>query len=262
MFDWVGGRTSLWSVVGLLPFEFLGFDNDQLLLGASEMDEWSRDDDVNNNPALLLALFWLQQTKGVSENNMVVLPYSDRLSFFAKYLQQLIMESLGKEHDLEGNVVNQGITVLGNKGSTDQHSYVQQLRSGVNDFFAIFVSQLKSDSDLNIDLADSSKVSDHLQGFFLGTREALYQNGRESLSIVVDQAEEYQVGALIALFERAVSFYAYFVNINAYDQPGVEAGKKAAKKYLEYLNKTSEKLSELDDSDQYFIKSYLEKRGN
>jgi glucose-6-phosphate isomerase len=71
--------------------------------------------------------------------DMVVLPYKDRLVLFSKYLQQLVMESLGKEHDLDGKVVNQGIAVYGNKGSTDQHAYVQQLRDGVNNFFATFI---------------------------------------------------------------------------------------------------------------------------
>ena len=74
---------------------------------------------------------------------MVVLPYKDRLELLSKYLQQLIMESLGKQLDLKGTVVNQGITVLGNKGSTDQHSYIQQLRDGLNNFFAVFVEVLR-----------------------------------------------------------------------------------------------------------------------
>src|SRR5690606_35049590 len=80
---------------------------------------------------------------GRGEKNMVVIPYKDRLELLSKYLQQLIMESLGKEKDLKGKVVNQGITVLGNKGSTDQHSYIQQLRDGLNDFFLTFVEVLR-----------------------------------------------------------------------------------------------------------------------
>ena len=76
---------------------------------------------------------------------MVVLPYKDRLELFSKYLQQLVMESLGKEHDLDRKVVNQGIVVLGNKGATDQHSYIQQLRDGLNNFFATFIEVLKDE---------------------------------------------------------------------------------------------------------------------
>ncbi len=74
---------------------------------------------------------------------MVILPYKDRLELFSKYLQQLVMESLGKEHDSDGKLVNQGIVVLGNKGATDQHSYVQQLMDGLNNFFVTFIEVLR-----------------------------------------------------------------------------------------------------------------------
>jgi glucose-6-phosphate isomerase len=80
---------------------------------------------------MLLALMWHHAGNGRGEKDMVILPYKDRLMLFSKYLQQLVMESLGKEMDLDGNVVHQGIAVYGNKGSTDQHAYVQQLRDGV-----------------------------------------------------------------------------------------------------------------------------------
>ena len=181
---------------------------------------------------MLLALFWLQQTKGKAAKNMVLLPYSDRLALFGKYLQQLVMESLGKEKDRSGAVVNQGITVLGNKGSTDQHSYIQQLREGPNDFFASFVKTTTTSSKLNIQVKDDKTVSDYLDGFFMGTRKALFDNKRESLSIFIPQVDEYYLCALIALYERAVSFYASFVDVNAYDQPGVEAGKIAANEFI------------------------------
>ena len=84
---------------------------------------------------------------GHGEKDMVILPYSDRLSLLSRYLQQLVMESLGKERDRDGNVVHQGIAVYGNKGSTDQHAYVQQLRDGVNNFFVTFVEVLHNSGD-------------------------------------------------------------------------------------------------------------------
>src|SRR5690606_39693049 len=98
-------------------------------------------------PAALLALMWLHETGGKGLKDMVILPYKDRLLLFSRYLQQLVMESLGKEFDLEGKVVNQGIAVYGNKGSTDQHAYVQQLREGVNNFFVTFIEVLKDRSE-------------------------------------------------------------------------------------------------------------------
>ncbi len=249
--DWVGGRTSIWSAVGLLPFALLGFDTKQLLAGAKEMDLLGRKTEIKENPSLLLATYWLQEAEGKGAKSLVVLPYSDRLELFSKYLQQLIMESLGKEHDLNGNVVNQGISVFGNKGSTDQHSYVQQLRSGVNNFFGIFIRPLKVNSKYNLKLGDNY-VSDYLNGFLLGTRQALFENGRNSLTITIPEVNEYYLGMLVALFERAVSFYASFVNINAYDQPGVEAGKKAADYYLKMFN-NSEVSKELDLGDSSMI---------
>jgi len=152
-------------------------------------------------------------------------------------LQQLVMESLGKQKDLQGNVVNQGIMVLGNKGSTDQHSYVQQLRDGINNFFVVFISVLKDNSDYNLMVENDTSVGDFLNGFYLGTRQALAEGGRESLTITIDEASEFTVGLLIALFERAVGFYASLVGINAYHQPGVEAGKKAAGQIIDIQRK-------------------------
>ncbi|MEM9018487.1 MAG: glucose-6-phosphate isomerase, partial [Verrucomicrobiota bacterium] len=122
MWDWVGGRTSETGPVGLLPAVLQGIDIGGLLAGAAQMDEATRSKDTLENPAALLALMWLHETNGKGEKDMVVLPYKDRLSLFSKYLQQLVMESLGKEKDLQGNIVHQGIAVYGNKGSTDQHA--------------------------------------------------------------------------------------------------------------------------------------------
>ena len=138
------------------------------------------------------------------------------------------MESLGKERDRDGKVVNQGISVYGNKGSTDQHAYVQQLREGVNNFFVTFLEVLRDREGGSMKVEPDTTSGDFLAGFLQGTRLALYENGRESLTITVEKLDATSVGALIALFERAVGLYASLVNINAYHQPGVEAGKKAA----------------------------------
>ena len=138
------------------------------------------------------------------------------------------MESLGKELDLDGKVVNQGLSVYGNKGSTDQHAYVQQLREGVLNFFAVFIEVLRDRAGESLQVEPGVTSGDFLSGFFLGTREALYEKGRQSITLTVREVSPFTVGMLIALFERAVGFYASLVNINAYHQPGVEAGKKAA----------------------------------
>jgi glucose-6-phosphate isomerase len=228
MWDWVGGRTSVTSAVGLLPAALQGIDIDLLLDGACLCDKSTRIKTTRDNPAALLALSWYHATGGKGARDMVILPYKDRLLLFSRYLQQLIMESLGKEHDLEGKTVLQGISVYGNKGSTDQHAYVQQLREGVHNFFATFIEVLKDRDGTSMEVEPGATSGDYLSGFFQGTRSALYENGRESLTLTVTEVSPVTVGALIALYERAVGFYASLVNINAYHQPGVEAGKKAA----------------------------------
>jgi len=140
MWDWVGGRTSITSAVGLLPGALLGMDLRAFLAGAAAMDDATRRADVWQNPAAMLSVFWHHEGKGRGERAMVVLPYKDRMLLLSRYLQQLVMESLGKEHDRQGRTVNQGLAVYGNKGSTDQHAYVQQLRDGRHDFFALFLA--------------------------------------------------------------------------------------------------------------------------
>lgn len=243
MFDWVGGRTSELSAVGLLPAALQGIDIDGLLAGAAACDQATRIRETRGNPAALMALMWHHATEGRGAKDMVVLPYKDRLLLLGRYLQQLIMESLGKRLNLRGERVDQGLTVYGNKGSTDQHAYVQQLRDGVANFFVTFVRVLESGGNgFQVDPDVSS--GDYLHGFLLGTRAALFENGRQSLTITVPKVDAVRVGALIALFERAVGFYANLIGINAYHQPGVEAGKKAAAAVLALHRRI---LQQLDD---------------
>lgn len=235
MEDWVGGRTSVMSTVGLVPMALQNIDIDEVLAGAAAMDELTRQQ--SDNAAMELALAWYHEGNGKGEKDMVVLPYKDSLMLMSKYLQQLVMESLGKELDLDGKVVHQGIAVYGNKGSTDQHAYVQQLRDGVHNFFATFIEVRKPREGESIEVEEGVTSGDFLQGFLRGTRSALYDNGRRSVTISIPEVTPHTVGQLIALFERAVSFYASLVNINAYHQPGVEAGKAAAGVFLDLLKK-------------------------
>ena len=186
---------------------------------------------------------WHYAGGGRGRKDMVVLPYKDRLELFSKYLQQLVMESLGKERDLDGQVVHQGLAVYGNKGSTDQHAYVQQLRDGVLNFFVTFIEVLADRAGDSIEVEPGTTSGDFLSGFLLGTRQALHENGRESVTLTVREVSPFTIGVLIALFERAVGFYATLVNINAYHQPGVEAGKKAAGTVLTLQGKLTAFLS-------------------
>ena len=184
MEDWVGGRTSETSVVGLVPAALQGVDVDALLKGAADMDARTRVADTAVNASMKLALAWYAAGEGKGKKDMVVLPYKDSLVLFSKYLQQLIMESLGKELDLDGKIVNQGISVYGNKGSTDQHAYVQQLRDGLNNFFVTFIEVRQAPTD-KVKVENSFTAGDYLQGFLRGTRKALSESGRQSITISI-----------------------------------------------------------------------------
>ena len=244
MYDWVGGRTSEMSAVGLLPAALQGIDIREMLAGAKEMDAATRTPKLKENPAALLALSWYFAGNGKGEKDMVVLPYKDSLILFSRYLQQLVMESLGKEKDLEGNTVYQGIAVYGNKGSTDQHAYVQQLREGVPNFFLTFIEVLEDRQGTSPEVEPGVTSGDYLSGLLQGTRQALYENQRDSVTVTIPQVNPRTVGALIALYDRAVGLYGFLVNINAYHQPGVEAGKKAAAAVLDLQKRVMQVLKE------------------
>jgi glucose-6-phosphate isomerase len=243
MWDWVGGRTSETSAVGLVPAALQGLDIRALLDGAAAMDEITRRHETRRNPAALLAWAWYVAGEGRGTKAMVVLPYKDRLLLLSRYLQQLVMESLGKEKDLEGRVVHQGLTVYGNKGSTDQHAFVQQLRDGTPDFFVTFIRVLRGRQGPSPEVRPGVTSGDFLDGFLLGTRQALHESGRLSLTLTIPDVSARSLGMLIALYERAVGLYASLIGINAYHQPGVEAGKKAAAGILELQGRVLDALA-------------------
>jgi len=185
MWDWVGGRTSVMSAVGLLPAALQGINIGELLAGAKTCDEITRCQQLTANPAAELALAWFCAGDGAGKKNMVILPYRDCLELFPRYLQQLVMESIGKKIDLLGNIVHQGITVFGNKGSTYQHYYIQQIRGGIDNSFVTFINVLSDQDDTQLFMDNEVTSSDFLQGFYLGTRQALSEKGCESISITL-----------------------------------------------------------------------------
>ncbi|MGB0638013.1 MAG: glucose-6-phosphate isomerase [Myxococcota bacterium] len=224
--EWVGGRTSITSTVGLAPMHLCGIDTEAFLSGAKAMDEWTRQP-IAHNPAAWMAAQWHCQ----KNDALVVLPYADHLRHLGRYLQQLVMESLGKRHDREGAEVSHGLTVYGNKGSADQHAILQQLRDGPDNVLIHFIDCLPepATSPLLQDAADTQ------QALLAGVRTALHEVGRPIVSITLPDQGPRALGALIALFERAVGFAAELANINAYHQPGVEAAKIAAREQLHHL---------------------------
>ncbi len=242
MWDWVGGRTSVMSAVGLLPLALQGLDIDGFLAGAADQDKLGRNRDLTKNPAAIMALSWFRCSGGEGGTTQVVLPYKDSLDLLAKYLQQLTMESLGKELDLDGKKVNQGLAVMGNKGTSDQHSYVQQLVGGPSNVFVTFVQVLRDRAGDSVEVGEGSTSGDYLNAFMLGTKKALESHGKHTITITVPTVDAYNVGQLIALNERAVGIYAELIHINAYHQPAVEFGKKAAGGLIQVKNAACEAL--------------------
>jgi len=235
MAESIGGRTSETSIVGHLPAALAGIDFEQFIDGAVFMDEWTRNEDYCVNPAYMLAAMWFIAGKGKGERNMVIVPYSDRLILLSRYFQQLVMESLGKEKDLDGKIVHQGLNVFGNKGGTDAHAFIQQLNDGRDDFFITFIEVLRDSMVLPID--ENSSMGTYLHGFQEGLSAALRNKGRQTINITIEEVNEYNLGMIIALYERAVAVYAEFININAFHQPGVQAYKLAAQGILELRQK-------------------------
>ncbi|MCL2121689.1 MAG: glucose-6-phosphate isomerase [Clostridiales bacterium] len=246
VWDWVGGRFSVLSPVGLLPLALLGLDIDSLLEGAGAMDVLTRNPSQEENPALLLTRYLITQTGNEGKHHMVVLPYKDKLDLWGKYLQQLFMESLGKTRETGEGPVHSGLSIFGNKGTTDQHSYVQQLLAGYNDFFALFFSVLREKGQVReMDVEEGSiTMGDFLLAFCHGTMSAMAARGRESMLITMDRLDAFSLGALIALFERIVGCYAVYAGLNPYDQPQVEEGKKSAGNIIQIRRKLNALLAE------------------
>ena len=144
----------------------------------------------------------------------------------SRYLQQLVMESLGKERGLDGRLVCQGLNVFGNKGGTDAHAFIQQLNDGRDDFFVTFVGVLKEARQDDVDAGLT--MGDYLQAFRQGLTNALTAKGRQVITLLIDELSPFSLGMLIALYERAVAYYAELIGINAFHQPGVQAYKLAS----------------------------------
>ncbi len=243
MADSIGGRTSETSVVGHLPAALAGIDFTSLLAGACHMDELTRNPKTADNPAYLLAASWFLAGDGKGDSNMIIVPYSDRLLLLSRYLQQLVMESIGKELDRDDNTVHQGLNVFGNKGGTDAHAFIQQLNDGRDDFFVTFIEVLED--TLHIPVGDNVFMGDYLHGFQAGLATALKKKNRKVIQMRIGKVDAFSLGMLVALYERAVAFYAELININAFHQPGVEAYKKESKVIISLLLQVIGKLPSL-----------------
>ena len=233
IWPWVGGRTSITSSAGCLPAALLGLDVDGFLAGACALDAAVCASPMDTNPAAMMALAWYRENGAATRRNLVVLPYRDRFSRLPSYIQQLVMESLGKARDRGDRRVHHGLTVYGEKGSTAQHAIIQQLRDGPDDAFICFVEVLQDEGFGSQEIEPGVTAGDLLSAMLQGTRSALQEAGRHTMTVTLGQLDARSLGALVALFEWTVSLYAALMNLNAYHQPGVEAGKESARAVLQ-----------------------------
>jgi glucose-6-phosphate isomerase len=230
----VGGRFSELTPVGLLPAAVCGFNIRAMLKGASDMDDICAAKE--QNPASMFALLHvLGMRKGISVS--VMLPYADSLKYMADWYAQLWAESLGKAVDLDGKAVYAGQTPVKALGVTDQHSQIQLYTEGPFDKLVTFLRVERFRCDLPIPAAfdyadDIAFLAGHTFGELLeaersATEYALCRAGRPNITITLPEVNEYTVGALLHFFELATAYAGALLHIDAFDQPGVEEGKKA-----------------------------------
>ena len=232
----VGGRFSELTPVGLLPAAMCGIDIKTLLEGAAYMDEICKTDNTFKNPAHMYGLLQyisMEQGKNIS----IVMAYADGLKFIADWYAQLWAESLGKKFDLDGNVVNVGQTPVKALGATDQHSQVQLYAEGPHDKVVLFMGVDKYRSEItipeiygdvpNLGFLGGATHNKLIQTEQMATEYALFKAGQTNMTLTVPEINEFTVGQILYLFEVATGFAGELMNINAFDQPGVEEGKNA-----------------------------------
>ena len=258
MWNWVGGRFSLWSAVGLSISLSVGFDNYRALLdGAEEMDIHFRNEDFDKNIPVILALISVWYNNFYKAETEAVLPYSQYLSKLPSYLQQAIMESNGKGVDRNGNKIDYetGTIVWGSTGTNMQHAFMQLVHQGTklipSDFIGYKESlygltdhhkKLMANYHAQMDALAFGKTKEevHLELKFSGDEEKInqllpfkvFEGNRPSNAILFDKLTPQSLGKLIALYEHKIFTQGILWNIYSYDQFGVELGKELAKKLL------------------------------
>ncbi len=236
--DGVGGRFSVLSPVGLLPAALVGIDIKALCAGAAEMDERCRSTDILKNPALLHSSIQTLMHRDKDKNISVMFSYSHRLKSMADWYAQLLAESIGKRKSKEGKDIYTGPTPVRAVGVTDQHSQVQLYVEGTEDKWFTFLSVDEPDVNVTIPKAfDDLEGVSYLGGRTLtelfqaerdGTRIALAEAERPTATIHFDKVDAHAIGQLIFMLELSVAVMGEHYKVDAFDQPGVEAGKVAA----------------------------------
>lgn len=233
----VGGRFSVLSPVGLFSAAMCGIDIEAMLAGAASMRNRTENPEMRSNPAAMLAAIKYLMTVRKAKPMHVMMPYSNRLYMLADWYRQLWAESLGKQRDRAGNEVFTGPTPIKALGTTDQHSQVQLYREGPNDKLTVFLEVAKHPRDVRVPDAfedvpgltylRKARLSKLLNAEKTATEYAMAYSQRPSVTIKFDEITPISVGEFFYLYEFTTSLMGELLNINAYDQPAVELGKKA-----------------------------------
>ena len=281
MWDWVGGRFSLWSAVGLSIALAVGFENfDALLSGAHTMDEHFKTTDFDSNIPVILALLSIWYNNFYGAETEAIIPYSQYLSRFSAYLQQGIMESNGKSVDRNGNPIDYqtGTIIWGEPGTNSQHAFFQLIHQGTKlipaDFIG-FKESLHGDVDHHYKLManffaqtealmngkTAAQVRTELESKDLGEKEVkellpfkVFEGNKPTNTILINKLTPASLGALIALYEHKIFVQGIIWNIYSYDQWGVELGKQLAGTILEDLQ--GSKMAEHDASTTHLLQHF------
>ena len=280
--DWVGGRYSLWSAIGLSIALTIGYDNfEKLLRGAYTVDEHFRKEKFEKNIPVLMALIGIWYTDFFGAQSEAILPYDQYMHRFAAYFQQGNMESNGKSVDRNGNPVNYptGPVIWGEPGTNGQHAFYQLIHQGtplipsdfiapakshnplsdhhvklLSNFFAQTEALMngKSENEVKVELMKAGKSEDEIKKL---TAFKVFAGNKPTNSILVKKITPYTLGSLIALYEHKIFVQGVIWNIFSFDQWGVELGKQLANKILPELE-NNDKVSVHDSSTNGLINAY------
>lgn len=285
MWDWVGGRFSLWSAVGLSISLSVGFDHyDALLKGANEMDEHFKTADFDKNIPVTLALLSIWYNNFFGAESEALIPYTQYLQKLAPYLQQGTMESNGKSVDRNGKKVDYqtGTIIWGEPGTNSQHAFFQLIHQGTKliptDFIG-FVKSLYGNEDHHNKLMSNffaqtealmnGKTAEQVQAEFdkqgLSKEKAkfllpfkVFEGNKPTNTILIQKLTPKSLGSLIALYEHKIFVQGIIWNIFSYDQWGVELGKQLANSILEEID--SKNIKEHDSSTVFLLKHFSENK--
>ncbi|WP_296143794.1 glucose-6-phosphate isomerase [uncultured Flavobacterium sp.] len=285
MWDWVGGRFSLWSAVGLSISLAVGFDNfDKLLKGANQMDEHFKTEKFDKNIPVILALLSIWYNNFFGAESEALIPYTQYLQKLAPYLQQGIMESNGKSVGRDGNPVNYqtGTIIWGEPGTNSQHAFFQLIHQGTKliptDFIG-FVKPLYGDNDHHDKLMSNffaqteallnGKTEDQVRAEFTKTNLSsgqadfltpfkIFQGNKPTNTLLIEKLTPETLGSLISLYEHKIFVQGVIWNIFSYDQWGVELGKQLANSILDEINSGNVKAH--DSSTNLLLNHFLKSK--